>query len=349
VEIESAVGFADISPQSMTFANFRVAGSLPDYSLRDVKATLEKMGEYCWEFLANSQKKRSRPTHRTKNSVSPAIGAAMSSTKGGNLVARQTQDLSNLCENQVMINELIARDLRTSSDPFQTTGGGRILSVGDMLLGGMTCLQLPYGMDPIISNSTRPASCLSPWMAANLATGGTPYFVQEQMLVGSNTNGEPEYSTLTLPFLLRMPAISPERMRHAIFKLVAELAVSMTGPAPHTHKAELLGYSELTILRRGVVPWQIVLSLLLVWDMLFTAATCLFFTNTRFAPSLGAYQLFKFGAEWHHEMTDSMKSDFVDAKLLEEIPTSHELQGKAEKGHYGFVGVTLQRQLRRLR
>jgi hypothetical protein len=103
-----------------------------------------------------------------------------------------------------------------------------------------------------------------------------------------------------------------------------------------------------TILRPGVIPSVLVLSLLVLWNVLVVTATCTFFLDTRFAPTIGACQLFAFGAEWRDELTEKMSHDFLKSKQLAKIPTSVELKNARWAEVDGFAGVTLNKQRVRL-
>jgi hypothetical protein len=116
--------------------------------------------------------------------------------------------------------------------------GGRIFSLAHCLFGGLTCLKLDASIDQTTYINLRSASCLNPWLAANIATRAKPYSIHEQILVSVDAYNRQTYKNITLP-MLRLAPLEPARMRLAMLKLVGEQAMAMTGPGPAIYTGNL--------------------------------------------------------------------------------------------------------------
>lgn len=333
IEVKSAVGFADVSAHSNIFTNFTVARSEPHATLSEMLQQLKHVdSSFCRRRVGDMPRYNPNGTDTfNASSIGP--------------------DVLLICQDQIVLTEF----LRTYIDAAITlanSAGGRMLSIGDMLYGAIACAQVNglfdgYNTDALFITTPLPSpSCPDIWMSANSATGGVPYIVKFKMLTGQESSGQPMYRDVEIPFL-RMPALTPERLRLAMLKLLGEIAIAMTGPAQESHFAGLTGFSETTILRPGVIPWQFILALLLLWTLLFMSSTVFYFNSPRLGPSLGAYQLFRFGAEWHQDLTEKLSVDCDRSKSLSQIPNQAELRQARTQGHFGFVGVTSERLARR--
>jgi hypothetical protein len=300
LQIDSAVGYAKVSAKTATFSNFTVSPSLPGSS---IEQTIEKMRE--------------------------VLNASCRWINNTGLTPYDTCEI--LIQSDQALNLLL--------QPI-TAAGGRILSISDLLLGALTCLKLDSLLDQATYTNMRSASCLNPWLAANVATGGQPYQIIDLITV-PGLNGVLEDKKIPLPYL-RLPLLVPSRMRLAMLKLIGELAIAMTGAGPEPYNTNMTGFREITILKPGIIPWQLIVALLVLWNVLFVGMTALFFTHTRFAPALGAYHLFRFGTEWRDDLVhDKMGVDFVEADGLSKIPTASDLSTAVKREEYGFLGITL--------
>jgi hypothetical protein len=198
--------------------------------------------------------------------------------------------------------------------------GGGVMVLENLILASLTCLKP--------SSSVLRIPCLDSWNVANLATGGKPY-----------ATGNPP--------IVQSPAISPQRMRRAILKLVGEMALAMMGPGPEPFVGQLTGVKPTYDLVPGVISWKIELALLILWALLITISVGFFIIKRGSIAPLEGYQMFKFGAEWSDEMRDCAHGDFRHCQELATMPGAEELAKGSKDGRYGFMGATLRRRRER--
>lgn len=319
MDVQSAVGFADVSAKTSTYSNFTTALSL---------------GIHDWESLLQYFTGRN---HLVNSCLNLFPGTPKSQFN------RSQLNLYNDCQESIQMDNMFMERIQAIVDPMLSGGEGFILGLGDMLLGALTCYD--FGPGDIQSQflTTSPSStCQNTWLAASKAIGTKPHLLNVSVVTGVKP-GEIEYTPITIPYL-QLPMIDPMGMRLAIFKLVGELAIAMTGPGAESYTGTLTGLSEVTILCSGILPWQLILMLLMTWTVLFVSATCLFFWDERYVPTLGAFQFFRFGAEWRDELYDEpMVAEFTHSYSLSQIPSVAERKYHASTGPYGFVGLSLRK------
>lgn len=144
------------------------------------------------------------------------------------------------------------------------------------------------------------------------------------------------------------PTLSTENLTLAVYKLLGESVIGLMGeggvqpwtsPTIHT-------LTPARHLRPGVVPWQVVLTLLAVWAISTAGAALymLLFAGPRWAPTLSGFELFKFGAQYQDEIHQFEAVDIQGCNdCLTAIPGMvGMLPGSGTSGadRLGFIGLS---------
>jgi hypothetical protein len=149
-----------------------------------------------------------------------------------------------------------------------------------------------------------------------------------------------------LPYLY-YPTLTPQNLTLAMYKLLGESVISLMGEGgvyPWT-SSTIHGLKPAKYLRRGAVPWQLVLAILAVWAALMSVSAlwALLFIGPRWAPSLSGFELFKFGAQYQAEINQLETVDFKSCiQSLGAIPGMVGiLPGKGKVANdLGFIGLS---------
>ncbi|KAI0405676.1 hypothetical protein F4802DRAFT_166924 [Xylaria palmicola] len=177
-----------------------------------------------------------------------------------------TQDLTTISSSSVPI--------------FQYPG---VFAIQSVVFQVLSTVSLGY-MGPPSCGSGSDTTC-SAFYGANLATEGVPRI--------SSVGGS------EIAKALQIPSITPERMTLAMYKLFGETAAAMMaiGPGNWT-SSDLKGLDPTNDMIPGVIPWQLILVLLGLWTVLSTIPPLLTFSQARWAQTIEAYAVRRFGANW---------------------------------------------------
>ncbi|KAJ9602389.1 hypothetical protein H2200_013244 [Cladophialophora chaetospira] len=191
-------------------------------------------------------------------------------------------------------------------------------------MGAPTCLPTEAGL--------RADTTCSLLYGANLATGGIPSMVP--LPNDPNPNGT----------ILQQPLIPPERMTLAMYKIFGEAAAAMlaVGPSNWT-SSDLKGLDTVNDLAIGVVPWQVVVTLLLIWAVITVLPQLWVFSEKRWSSTLEAFEMFRFGAEYREVVQQFEGNDFRENQILRQVPGMiGDLESRRKRG---FVGLSKVRAL----
>ncbi|KAI9775616.1 MAG: hypothetical protein M1839_001017 [Geoglossum umbratile] len=200
-------------------------------------------------------------------------------------------------------------------------GNPGILPIQTLMLSALGNLGAIPGHPSPSCSDLQSATC-SQWFGANLATGGIP------ILIWDNTG-----ATTT-----RYPALSPERMQKAVYKLVGETAIAMMANGPGDWVGGLKGLAPVRDLVRGPVHWASVLVLLLLWMAITVIPTFFVITRPRWSSILDGFEMFKLGAEWKGAVHEIRDRNFQNCGSLAKVPGMiGDMDSKAPRG---FIGLS---------
>ena len=152
-------------------------------------------------------------------------------------------------------------------------------------------------------------SLLSTWLAIHLAAGIPSY---------QNKSCETHecYSFLVPNGRAAYPALTPENVTLAAYKLLGEAVIAMMGPGcQEPWLGDLYAFETIYWLRPGPVPWQLVLVLLATWTLLVVSASILTLFTKRWTLALSGFDFFRFGAQFSDQVNSfsSRRFDWCDA------------------------------------
>ncbi|KAI9868435.1 MAG: hypothetical protein M1813_005879 [Trichoglossum hirsutum] len=195
-----------------------------------------------------------------------------------------------------------------------------VLAIQTLILGALGNLGAAPGIAAACS-ALQSITC-SQWFGANVATRGVPTLI----------NG-PGNITVT-----RFPALSPERMQVAVYKLVGEMAIAMMASGPGGWTGGLLGLEPARDLIEGRVPWIYVLVLLIAWMVVTLPPGLYVCFRPRWASTLDGFEMFKLGAEWREVVHEIRDSDFQHSTSLQKVPGM--IGDMESSAPTGFIGLS---------
>ncbi|KAL8712836.1 MAG: hypothetical protein Q9220_003044 [cf. Caloplaca sp. 1 TL-2023] len=197
-----------------------------------------------------------------------------------------------------------------------------VLAIQSIVYSAFTSAILAYYAPPVCS--TGGSTTCNAWYGANIATQGTPQFISD---IGGSKGKHLQY-----------PTLSPERMKLAMYKLFGEAAISMMASGPAVFKGNLSGLDPANDLIPGVVPWQLVLTLLGMWTVITVLPNCWTLFQRRWAAILDGFEMFRLGAEWRGAVLQLEEREFIDCDALRDVPG---MVGDMESESVrGFVGLS---------
>lgn len=115
----------------------------------------------------------------------------------------------------------------------------------------------------------------------------------------------------------------------------------MGSSAQESWEGDLRGLKPTHYLKTGVVPWQAILMLLALWTVFIVGRSIWLAFTKRWAPTLGGFELFKFGADFNQEVNDFGSLRFEKCEPLRAIPGMvGALPGNANGGDEGFIRLS---------
>ncbi len=140
----------------------------------------------------------------------------------------------------------------------------------------------------------------------------------------------------------RYPALRPEDVQLALHKLLGEtLIVSMDRSGHSPWQGSLRALDDVVYLKRGVVPFWLILALLGLWAMLHIGMTLAALRRKRWAATLGGFEFFRFGAAYREEVSTLEHSRFEQCLSLADIPGMvGVLHGDLEVVEPSFIGLS---------
>lgn len=214
----------------------------------------------------------------------------------------------------------------TSAPIYQYPG---VLSIQWVVLTALTKFIPGFGLPP---------SCLpkyasigydemcSVFYSANLATGGVPYLANFSQGTVSGS-------------LLRQPAIGPERMCLAMYKIFGSTASAMMAQGDgNWTMSDLKGVTQANNLVAGPIPWQPVLAILIAWALITVLPQFWTFTAKRWSATLDPFELFRFGGEWRDAIQAFESNEAWENKILRRLPGMIGDMERQKK--MGFVGLS---------
>ncbi|KAI9783701.1 MAG: hypothetical protein M1839_003549 [Geoglossum umbratile] len=202
-----------------------------------------------------------------------------------------------------------------------TLGGNPgIIAIQSLVLGAFGNLGSVPGV--AASCSVEQSITCSQWFGANVATGGIPTLFKR-----------PDNTTVT-----QYPAISPERMQVAMYKLVGEMAIAMMSSGPGKWTGELFGLERAHDLIPGRFSWIPVLILLVMWVAVTVPPALYVCFRPRWSSTLDGFEMFKFGAEWRDVVHKIRDPKFERCTPLEDVPGM--VGDMDDTAPRGFIGLS---------
>lgn len=178
----------------------------------------------------------------------------------------------------------------------------------------------------------------SSWVAAHFAVGLFPYSDNNN----NNTAAIPE--TFADETDITLPALTPTNLTNAVYKLLGESVIALMGSSgAHTPSyGDLYGLKPVQYIKPGIIDWRIILSLLSLWAFSLLSASVWMAFNRRWAPYLGGFDFFKFGAQYTAQVNSFSSTRFDECTIpLRGIPGMvGTLSGEALYGEQGFIGLS---------
>jgi hypothetical protein len=143
--------------------------------------------------------------------------------------------------------------------------------------------------------------------------------------------------------------LTPEDLQLAMYKLLGESIIAMMGEGGvEAWYRDLKSLAPAKYLVAGAVSWIIVLVLLSLWALAMSIATLwmILLAGPRWAPSLGGFEMFKFGAQYAEEVNDFENVDFQGCgSTLQRVPGMVGMLPGTNKGlsagsGMGFIGLS---------
>ncbi len=175
----------------------------------------------------------------------------------------------------------------------------------------------------------RPERDDSTWLAIHYALEIAP-------LARSNRTFTTVYNEL------KYPALRPEDLQLALHKLLGEtLIVVMDRGGQSPWQGSLRGLDDVVHLKRGVVPFWMILTLLGLWAGLHIGMTLAALWKKRWAATLGGFELFRLGAAYQEEVNALEHPRFERSLSLAHIPGMvGVLPGDLEDAEPSFIGLS---------
>lgn len=213
---------------------------------------------------------------------------------------------------------------------------------GDYELPGLQALAMEsmcsYNATTLTSEFLTPFEPSSPdstWLAMHLAIR-LPAYVNQPQVMGLGPVG------FNLEEAYAYPALTPLNVTRAMYKLLGESLIGMMGPGSQNG-----WYGDLHVLEQqywltpGVVSWQLVLALLVVWAILLVGGSVWTLSMKRWAAKLDGFEMFRFGAQYKDEVNAFRAERFEKCEKLDEMPGMvGSLGGEAIGGRQGFIGLS---------
>ncbi|KAH0541619.1 hypothetical protein FGG08_003909 [Glutinoglossum americanum] len=250
------------------------------------------------------------PGNGTRTSYGFGIVCDFSSTVGFATLDARRRTFSHFNESAATTNQ--------APNPSTIDETPGILAIQTLVLGALG--SMGFGGSTACSDG-QSITC-NQWLGANLATGGVPTLVRGSGNVSST----------------RYPALSPERMQMATYKLAGEVAIAMMAAGPGEWTGKLMGLEHAHDLVPGIMPWAPVLALLMLWMVITVVPTFFVLFQLRWASTLGGFELFKMGAEWGDAVHEIQDQDFQSCTSLTKVPGMiGDMENSAPRG---FIGLS---------
>ena len=189
----------------------------------------------------------------------------------------------------------------------------------------------PTGYEFKPSEGTR---SFSTWLSLHLATRISAY---------RNITCE----TATCNFLgsggiYAYPALTPENVTLAAYKLLGETVIAIMGPGNQQPWFEdLYTFETITWLKPGIVPWQLVIALLGIWTLLVMSASLVALFSKRWTPALSGFNFFCSGAQYADNINTFTSRRFEGNEALRSIPgLVGSMEGTEKGSDMAFIGLS---------
>lgn len=140
----------------------------------------------------------------------------------------------------------------------------------------------------------------------------------------------------------KAPFLFVDEFATSVYKLLGETVITVMDPGfIASSYGDLYGLRHIIYLKPGIVPWQPVLILLSLWTFIVVSTSVWMAFTRRWAPSLNAFELFKFGAQYTADVNALSSTRFQECGQLAAMPGMvGTLSGNPQDGEYGFIGLS---------
>ena len=150
----------------------------------------------------------------------------------------------------------------------------------------------------------------STWLTLHSATNVEPYFNKVCGKTGT-------LDVCDQSRIVTYPGLTPKNVTLGLYKLLGESMIAMMGPgSQEPWQGDLHVLKQIRWLTRGKVPWQLCFALLTFWALITVFISIITLFTKRWAPAMGAFDFFKFGAEYTDYVKRFTSMEFEECEAL---------------------------------